>query len=231
MIVDRDVELLSFMSQWQFMIVRQCAEYLGCSEQVARRRLRSLRSAGLVDVTVPFADYRQVYWVNKDGLKFLRKSLPVDRPRYGPKISQFVHDRILVDLAVSFHRENPSYTIFGELEMRRLDAEAVSKSEETQFALKRWQAGRYVSVFPDMSAVKGNARFVIEYEHTKKQRQRLRSLMYSYATSTEVTAVKYYVAPAAYSQAVSIYKELEPTLPLVGGKPKLQVSLYEDKGV
>lgn len=228
MLVERDRQLLRFMSQWQFMLAGQCADYMDCSEQVARRRLREMRRLGLLDVAVPFADFRQVHWVNREGLRFVRGSVGVNAGQLGPKLSQFEHDRRLVDLAVRFQRERPDYEVFGEAEMRRADAEAVSRGEDGRFATKRWQGGRTINVFPDMVAVKNGRLFVIEYEHTKKQRARLKSLMSAYAASDRISAVKYYGSPAAYPQLESLHAELADTFPLVGGKPKVQIARYEE---
>lgn len=228
MLVERDKVLLGFMCQWQFMLASQCAEYLGCSEQVARRRLREMRALGLLDVMVPFSDYRQVHWVNREGLRYVRGSVGVNAGRLGPKLSQFEHDRRLVDLAVRFHREHPEYEVHGEVEMRRVDGEALAKREPLRFATQRWSGGRMVNVFPDMVASKNGRKFVIEYEHTKKDPARLRSLMRAYATNPEVDAVKYYGSDAAFPQLERLYREMEGTLPLVGGKPKVQVARFEE---
>ncbi len=228
MLIDRDLKLLRFMGQWQFMQVAQCARYLGCSEQVARRRLRALKQLGLVTVVVPFADMKQVYWVTTEGIKLVRGVVPANSPKLGPKLSQFEHDRILVDIAVDFAVANQDYDIYGEIEMRRVDAEAVAQNESTRFAIKRWQAARQVNVFPDMSAVKNGRRFVIEYEHTQKDRARLQSLMSAYANSSEVAAIKYYASPAAFPQLSRVYEHLLPNLPHVGGKPKVQIEQYEE---
>ncbi len=228
MLLDRDLKLLRFMGQWQFMQVDQCARYLGCSEQVARRRLRALKRLGLVTVVVPFADMKQVYWVTAEGIKFVRGVVPANAPKMGPKLSQFEHDRILVNIAVDFAVANPDYEVYGEIEMRRVDAEAVAQNEPTRFAIKRWQAGRHVNVFPDMSAVKAGRRFVIEYEHTRKDRVRLQSLMTAYANSSEVAAIKYYASPVAFPQLSRVYEHLLPNLPIVGGKPKVQIEQHEE---
>lgn len=227
MIVDRDVELLKFMSQWRFMGIDQASRFLGVQYRVGARRVAGLYRAGLVSVSVPFADRRKYYWVNRDGLSFLNVDHSRLNKALGPVVAQFEHDRILLDIALAFREAQPSFTIFGELGMRRSDMLAMSEGREPRFALKRWKYGRFVNMFPDMVAVSNDRHFYIEYEHTRKDRGRMRSLMNEYINSDRVTAAKYYASPRAYPQLLSLFQENEMHMPLVGGKPKVQVQLHE----
>lgn len=227
-VMDRDRELLGFMSQWRFMVLGQVQRFLGSSYQVAARRLRALVSSELVKVSVPLGDQRKAYWVSYEGLRFLGVEPERSSRGAGPMLGQFDHDRILVDLALLFRERSPQYSIYGEAGMRRVDTMRLAEGEEPEFALSRWRFGKFIRVYPDMVAVGGGGRFYIEYEHTKKDRQRMHSLMGAMLNSDKVSAVKYYASHRAYPQLQRICSESFPDMPMVGGKPKIQVELYDE---
>lgn len=225
MLTERDVKLLRFMGNWSYMLVGQCQRYLGCSYEVARRRLKHLIDLGLVVAENPLMSRVNFYSVSKAGLEYLGFSMEGISPK-GLKLAQLEHDRILVDIAIEFALEHPDYEIHGEMEMRRRDSAALARHEEPEFSLKRYSGGRFVNIFPDMVASKNGNNFYIEYEHTPKDKKRLASLMSSYANSFKVAAVKYYASPAAISHVKEVYGGIAGDLPLVGGKPKIQIEEY-----
>lgn len=222
-ITKRDVELLGFLSQWQFLSVKQAGRFLKCSYEVARRRLKGLADYGLIEVDRPFSDMRKLYWVSNEGLRFLGELVGASRGQRGVRLAQWEHDSILVDIALDFLEKNPSYQVFGEAGMRREDMQLIEQGEEPRFAFQRYLGGRFTWVFPDMAAVKDGNTFIVEYEHTKKARRRMESLLRTYANEPKFAAVKYFSSPAAFPQLEKIYKTLEADLPLFGGKPKLQI--------
>lgn len=225
MLTERDIRLLKFMSNWSFMLLEQSAKYLGCSHQVARRRLASLVESGLVDKSNLLGARLNFYSVNRAGLEYLGSALEGTSPK-GVKLAQLEHDRILVDIAIDFAVKNPSYEIVGELEMRRRNSAAVALGEEPQFAISRFSGGRFVNVFPDMVAIKNGKYFYTEYEHTPKDKKRLASLMSAYANSSKVTAVQYIVSAAAVNHVRDVYSSIEHSLPKFGGVPKIIIKEY-----
>lgn len=226
MISNRDRDILGFMANWPFMFSEQVQQYAGMSPRVTWRRLARLCELGLVDFSQALGARRKFYYVSREGLQFLGFSAENSNPK-GVKLHQAEHDKKLVDIALSFYAEHPDYTILGESKIRRIDSAAIAAQEETEYSIRRFTGGRSVHVFPDMVAEKGNARFYIEYEHTPKDKKRLNSLMMGYVNSPKVTAVKYYVAPAAWGHVSDVYNAIKNDLPLVGGKPKVQIELYE----
>lgn len=224
-LVERDRQILEFMANWPFVVSEHIQEYKGMSPRVVWRRLARLTELGLVSQSKALSSQRKFYYVSREGLEYLGFSAE-NTPR-GVKVAQVEHDKTLVDIAIDFHRRNPGYEILGETKMRRLDVSALANGGEPTFSLTRFTGGRSVQVFPDMVARKGAAMFYIEYEHSPKDRKRLHSLMTGYANADKVTAVKYYVAPAAWTRVSDVYDSLKNDLPLVGGKPKIQIELYE----
>lgn len=222
-ITKRDVELLRFLSQWQFVSVEQSGRFLQCSYEVARRRLKGLADYGLVEVARPFSDMRKLYWVSNDGLRFLGENVGGTRGHRGVKLAQWEHDAILVDIALDFLEKNPSYQVFGEAGMRRSDMQLIELGSEPRFASQRYSGGRAVWVFPDMAAVKEEKVFIVEYEHTKKSRLRLESLLMMYANESRFSAVKYFSSSAAFPQLKKILKSLDYQIPLYAGKSKIQL--------
>ncbi|WP_129662453.1 hypothetical protein [Rothia uropygialis] len=229
-VMDRDRELLEFMGQWRFMVLGQVQRFLGSSYRVAARRAQVLVKLGLVQVSVPLGDQRKAYWVSYDGLRFLGIEPERSSRGAGPMLSQFDHDRILVDIALDFRQRSPEFSIYGEAGMRRLDTMRLADGEEPEFALSRYKFGKFIRVYPDMVAVGPGGRFYIEYEHTKKDRQRMHSLVSTMLNSEKVSAAKYYASHRAYPQLQRICSESFPNMPLVGGKPKIQVELYDEQG-
>jgi hypothetical protein len=225
-ITKRDVELLRFLSQWQFVSVEQSGQFLKCSYEVARRRLKGLADYGLVEVDRPFSDMRKLYWVSNEGLRFLGERVGVSRGQRGVRLAQWEHDAILVDIALDFLAKNPGYQVFGEAGMRRSDMQLIEQGEEPRFAFRRYAGGRWVWVFPDMAAIKGENIFIVEYEHTKKARQRLESLLRTYANESRFAAVQYYASADAFPQLERVYKPLESSLPLYAGKPRLRIKQW-----
>lgn len=224
-LVERDRQILEFMANWAFVVSEQVQEYMGMSAQMSWRRLARLTELGLVTYSKTLNFPRKFYFVSREGLEYLGFS--AENSPKGVKLAQLEHDKTLIDIAIDFHRRNPEYEIFGETKMRRLDMSALAHDDAAIFSLNRFVGGRSVQVFPDMVAKKDSAMFYIEYEHSPKDRKRLHSLMTGYANSPKVTAVKYYVAPAAWVRVSDVYDSLKNDLPLVGGKPKIQVELYE----
>ncbi len=225
-ITKRDVELLGFLSQWQFVSVEQAGRFLKCSYEVVRRRLKGLADYGLVEVDRPFSDMRKLYWVSNDGLRFLGERVGASRGQRGVRLVQWEHDAILVDIALDFLEKNPEYQVFGEAGMRRGDMQLIEQGEEPRFAFQRYSGGRRVWVFPDMAAIKGENTFIVEYEHTKKARQRLESLLRTYANEPRFAAVQYYASADAFPQLKKAYKLLESSLPLYAGKPRLRIKQW-----
>ena len=79
-------------------------------------------------------------------------------------------------------------------------------------------------MFPDVVAVSpAGHRFFLEFEHSLKDKKRLKSLMRGYILSEKVSAVKYFGVPAVMPRLQAAVNELSGEMPLFGGKPKIQV--------
>lgn len=224
-LVDRDRKILDFMSNWPFVVSEHIQAYMGMSDQMVWRRLARLTELGLVSQSKVLGSPRKFYFVSREGLEYLGFS--AENTPKGLKVAQIEHDKTLVDIAIDFHKRNPGYEVLGETKIRRLDASSLANDGEATFSLTRFTGGRSVLVFPDMVARKDANMFYVEYEHTPKDRKRLHSLMTGYANSQKVTAVKYYVSPAAWGRVSDVYNSLKNDLPFVGGKLKIQIELYE----
>ena len=92
--------------------------------------------------------------------------------------------------------KHPDFEVVGEAQIRRLDGKLLEAGDEPEFALKRYSGGRFVNVFPDVVAIGPDGqKFVLEFEHSVKDKKRLVSLMRAYLSSEKVAAVKYYAVP------------------------------------
>lgn len=223
MLMDRDLKLLKFMSGFSFMVSEQCAQYLGVSEVIVRRRLRRLVELELVEAENVLGSRRLFYRVSRAGLNFLGVAAEGSMPK-GVRIGQMEHDKVVVDLAVDFAVANPDFEVIGEAQIRRLDGMLLEAGDEPEFAVKRVSGGRLVHVFPDVVAVSpAGHRFFLEFEHSLKDKKRLKSLMRGYILSEKVSAVKYFGVPAVMPRLQAAVNELSGEMPLFGGKPKIQV--------
>lgn len=223
MLMDRDLRLLKFMSGFSFMVSEQCAKYLGVSEVIVRRRLRRLVELELVEAENVLGSRRLFYRVSRAGLVFLGVAAEGSMPK-GVRIGQMEHDKVVVDLAVDFAVANPDFEVIGEAQIRRLDGMLLEAGDEPEFAVKRVSGGRLVNVFPDVVAVSpAGHRFFLEFEHSLKDKKRLKSLMRGYILSEKVSAVKYFGVPAVMPRLQAAVSELSGEMPLFGGKPKIQV--------
>lgn len=138
-ITKRDVQLLRFLSQRQFLSVEQAERFLKCSYEVARRQLKGLADYGLVEVDRPFSDMRN--WVPNEGLRFLGEHVGASKGQRGVRLAQWEHNSTLVDIALDFLEKNPSYQVFGEAGMRRQDMHLIEQGEEPRFAFQRYLGG------------------------------------------------------------------------------------------
>lgn len=229
MLMDRDLKLLKFMSGFSFMVSEQCGKYLGVSDVIARRRLKRLVEMEFVEAENVLGSRRLFYWVSRAGLNFLGVAAEGSMPK-GVRVGQMEHDKVVVDLAVDFAVANPDFEVIGEAQIRRLDGMLLEAGDEPEFALKRVSGGRLVNVFPDVVAVSpAGHRFFLEFEHSVKDKKRLKSLMRAYMHSEKVSAVKYYGVAAVMPRLQAALNELEDEMPLFGGKPKIQIEQVQVK--
>lgn len=227
--MDRDLKLLKFMAGFSFMVSEQCAKYLGVSDVIARRRLKRLVEMEFVEAENVLGSRRLFYWVSRAGLNFLGVAAEGSMPK-GVRVGQMEHDKVVVDLAVDFAVANPDFEVIGEAQIRRLDGMLLEAGDEPEFALKRVSGGRLVNVFPDVVAVSPSGhRFFLEFEHSVKDKKRLKSLMRAYMHSEKVSAVKYYGVAAVMPRLQAALNELEDEMPLFGGKPKIQIEQVQVK--
>lgn len=229
MLMDRDLKLLKFMSGFSFMVSEQCGKYLGVSDVIVRRRLKRLVEMEFVEAENVLGSRRLFYWVSRAGLNFLGVAAEGSMPK-GVRVRQMEHDKVVVDLAVDFAVANPDFEVIGEAQIRRLDGMLLEAGDEPEFALKRVSGGRLVNVFPDVVAVSpAGHRFFLEFEHSVKDKKRLKSLMRAYMHSEKVSAVKYYGVAAVMPRLQAALNELEDEMPLFGGKPKIQIEQVQVK--
>ena len=226
---ERDLKLLKFMSGFSFMTAEQCGRFLDVSLVIVRRRLKALVDLELVETKNVLGSRRLYYWVSRAGLDFLGVSAEGSEPK-GVRIGQLEHDKTVADLAVDFAVKHPDFEVIGEAQIRRLDSVLLEAGEEPEFALRRVSGGRLVNVFPDVVAVSpAGHRFFLEFEHTVKDKKRLKSLMRAYLHSEKVSAVKYFGVPAVMPRLQAAVNELSGEMPLFGGKPKIQVEEVQVK--
>lgn len=226
---DRDLKLLKFMAGFSFMTAEQCGRFLGVSLLIVRRRLRALVDLELVETENVLGSRKLYYRVSRAGLDFLGVSAEGSEPK-GVRIGQLEHDKTVADLAVDFAVKHPDFEVIGEAQIRRLDSVLLEAGEEPEFALRRVSGGRLVNVFPDVVAVSpAGHRFFLEFEHTVKDKRRLKSLMRAYMASPKVSAVKYYGVSSVMPRLQAAVSELSGEMPLFGGKPKIQVEEVQVK--
>lgn len=223
MVTERDVKVLKFMSGFSWMMAEQVAKLMGVSLVIARRRLKALGELGLVESENVLGSRRLFYFVSRSGLEFLGVAAESSVPK-GVRLGQMEHDRVVVDLAVDFAVEHPEFDVVGEAQIRRLDGKLLEAGDEPEFALKRYSGGRFVNVFPDVVAIGPDGqKFVLEFEHSVKDKKRLVSLMRAYLGSEKVAAVKYYGSPHVMPRLQAALDAISSEMVFFGGKPKIQI--------
>lgn len=223
MVTERDVKVLKFMSGFSWMTAEQIAKLMGVNLVIARRRLKALGELGLVESENVLGSRRLFYFVSREGLEFLGVAAEWSVPK-GVRLGQMEHDRVVVDLAVDFALKHPDFDVVGEAQIRRLDGKLLEAGDEPEFALKRYSGGRFVNVFPDVVAIGPDGqKFVLEFEHSVKDKKRLVSLMRAYLSSEKVAAVKYYAVPHVMPRLQAALDAISSEMVFFGGKPKIQI--------
>jgi hypothetical protein len=201
-ITERDRLLLAFAAEHKLVLASQAMALLGTSIGAAARRLRDLRSDGLLCSDRLFDEQPLCWQVTREGLGVIESRLPaprsVDRAGYR-------HDVGVGWLWLAAHAG-----VWGE--MREVVSERAMRSRDgrspgsERFGVRLGglgPGGRERFHYPDLLLVdpRGN-RIAVELELTSKDKRRLEGILAGYAADPRVAAVLYLVDRPAVGRAI-----------------------------
>ena len=199
----RDRRLLAFAAEHRIVLAAQLARLFGCSEAAMRRRLGTLRAAGLVAGTRRLRHEPIAWAITRPGLAAIGSTLGPPRPL---DLAAYRHDVGLGWLAAAAHagRFGELSQIVTERRMRSEDARAARSATDRLararhgIALGGWGAGPRLH-YPDLVLVTpAGHRVAVELELTTKAPARRERILAAYAVDPSIDAVLYLVdRPAA----------------------------------
>lgn len=202
-ITARDRVLLGFAAEHRFVTAAQLAFLLATAPGAIERRLRVLTGAGMMRHERPLEGCPSLYAVTRAALRAIGSDLGPPRP---VNLSLHRHDHALgwLMLYALDGRLGPIHSVTGERRMRSEDRRAPpgrgAHGVRTGGFGPRGEPSRH---YPDMFVVTATGhRVAFELERTTKERQRLESIVATYAADRGIHAVVYLVARASTGRAV-----------------------------
>jgi DNA-binding transcriptional ArsR family regulator len=203
-LTERDRRLLAFAAEHRFVLAAQIARLLGISEAAARRRLGTLRGAGLLAARRPLRHETSAYSVTRPGLAVAGSDLALPRP---VDLGVYRHDVGVGWLAVAAH-----HGVFGELaevvgerRMRSEDrrADRPPGAPTHAIALGTGARGGRQLHYPDLVVVTvGGHRVAFELELSTKEPARRERILAANAGQRRFDAVVYLVPNAVAARAI-----------------------------
>ena len=201
-LTERDVALLSFLSEHRLALPAHVAVLLGTSAGTAAARLSRLTDARLVKREAPFPGDPSWYRITQRGLAVIGSSLPP------PKLDlrSYEHDVGVawLWLAARAGAFGPIDEIVGERRLRSLDG--VRAPDEVALAVRLGgfgPHGRERLHYPDLVLrTAAGRRVALELELTPKARTRLETIVGGYGADRRFDGVVYLVERAAIARSV-----------------------------
>lgn len=153
------------------------------------RTMRNLRTLGLAD---------SQYLINKERVHYLTdegaRMLDVEGGHVGVRLSDYEHDKAIVDLCFALEAMTNVDSVVTEREQRSEGYEA----EHNQWAVPVIRpSGNKGYAWPDLISLNTNGQiWGHEVEWTPKDRQRMERLMYAYGACERFTGAVYYTTRA-----------------------------------
>lgn len=155
-----------------------------------------MRSMGLVGTAKPLSDAPAAVWLTREGMTLVGLSGPVVEP----KVSQYRHDSMIVDLAAWLLKNKPTHELVTEREMRRADTVNQVDNRPPTYAVLRLTAKSRQRIYPDLVTItRSGKQLAHELEYSRKDFGRLKRLMGAYANTERVAGVRYYCLPGSLS--------------------------------
>jgi len=201
-LTERDVELLSFLSEHRLALPAHVAVLLGTSPGTAASRLKRLADAGLVKREPPFPGDPCWYRITRPGLAVIGSSLPAPRL----DLRSYSHDVGVAWLWLAARGEafGPLREILGERRLRSLDGARAPGDVALGVRLGGFGPhGRERLHYPDLILhTGGGRRIALELELTPKSRTRLETILGGYGADPRFDGVVYLVERVAVARAV-----------------------------
>jgi hypothetical protein len=192
-ITARDRLLLAFAAEHKLVLAAQAEALLGTSLAAAARRLRELRTGGVLVSDRPFDEQPPCFQVTRQGLGVIESRLPaprsVDRAGYRH------------DVGVGWLWLAARAGVWGE--MREVVSERSMRSRDgkssgaERFGVRLGglgPGGRERLHYPDLLLVDPNGhRIAVELELSSKDRRRVEGILAGYAADPRIAAVLYLV--------------------------------------
>jgi len=181
----RDLENLVLIYEQKFLTSghTQRAGFQECHQSLAYRRMADLEEAGLIRRSKPFQGSNLIaYVLTKKGVEEVKRWTDTNI-RYSPRInlSNFEHDSMVTDVRLRlceyFKTGNPKWT--PEILLRRIQIEPFSSTDPSR------------TIGDGIISLENGKKFAIEVENSVKAKDRIESILRSWATGWNVNAVFY----------------------------------------
>jgi hypothetical protein len=209
LVTDRDRALLTFVAQHRLVLTSHIQVLLLISQDAARARLRTLRTAGLLGGERFFHGQPPCWWITRKGLALIGSRLPPPRI----DLSSYRHDVGLgwIWLAAQRGAFGPLREVVCERTMRSRDgglaqAARAGPEPEEPFGVRLGgvgPAGRERLHYADLLMITpGGGRIGVELELSTKERARRERILSGYAADPRLDAVLYLIDRPAVARAI-----------------------------
>lgn len=201
-LTERDVELLSFLSEHRLALPAHAAVLLGTSTGTAAARLNRLADAKVLRREPAVPGDPSWYRITRRGLAVIGSSLPTPKP----DLRSYRHDVGVawLWLAARGGAFGPVDEIVAERRLRSHDGARASDDEALGVRLGGFgPGGRERLHYPDLVlGTAGGRRIALELELTPKTRTRLDTILGGYGADRRFDGVVYLVERAAIARSV-----------------------------
>lgn len=201
-LTERDLAVLSFLSEHRLALAAHVAVLLGTSAGTAASRLTRLGDAGLLKREPAFPGEPSWYRITRRGLAYVGSRLPPPRV----DIRSYEHDVGVAWLWLAARSGvfGPVSEILGERRLRSLDGARTPSEAPRAVRLGGFGPhGRERLHYPDLVLHgAGGRRIALELELTAKARTRLETILGGYGADSRFDGVIYLVERAAIARSV-----------------------------
>jgi hypothetical protein len=169
-IASRDIEILTLVNRhgWLSADVMLLAG-LYSHKNAALRRLRQLENEDYLESDRPFLNRPKAFWTTYKGQSLSRSHI---EPSSSPNLNEWTHDITVTRLSFHLIEEGNKWITERELYRELEDFDHL----------------------PDGSIQKTSGRIAVEYEHSRKKKGRLKSILREYVKSSAFSKVLYFGA-------------------------------------